>query len=148
MQNNNPLTKADLIQAIIMHILLLTIIIVNGYVQNKKTFLDLKLINSSTLTKPNEPNTATAPIKASLVDHKEIQQAVKRQEKVFADKVAREKKLEQQEQKIAKLTALSEQTAKKTKEEQDTLKKEKEALKKEQENLQKTANKIKQQQQE
>ena len=153
MQNSEPLVKVDLFKSIIGHMIVLIIIVGGGYIQNRKVFLDLKLLNSSNNNSSgkteNISNTDNiTPIKASLIDHKELQQAVKRQEKVFTDRVLREKKLEQQEQKIAKLVSATEQEVKKAKQEKEELKKDKDALKKEQENLQKMVNKFKQQQQE
>ena len=155
MKHNEPLIKVDLLKSIIIHGLLLVVVIGGGYIQNRKIFLDLKSINNSSTNSIKTTENNIIPIKANLIDHKELQQAVKRQEKAFTDRIAKEKRLEQQEQKIAKLANLTEQEAKKAKQDRDALKqdrdilkKDKEALKKEQENLQKTVNKIKQQQQE
>jgi membrane protein involved in colicin uptake len=134
MQDNSNYTKNDVLKSILIHSILLISVIFCNYWQDKKVFLDLKPIN-------NQANISETPIKASLVDHKEVQLAIKRQEKAFIDRVAKEKKLEQQEQKIAKLASLAEQEANK-------LKQEKESLKKEQENLQKLISKIAQQKQE
>lgn len=134
MQDNSNYTKNDVLKSILIHSILLISVIFGNYWQDKKVFLDLKPIN-------NQGNISDTPIKASLVDHKEVQLAIKRQEKAFIDRVAKEKKLEQQEQKIAKLASLAEQEANK-------LKQEKESLKKEQENLQKLISKVAQQKQE
>lgn len=132
MHNEWSVVKIDLLKSMIIHGIILIGIGISCYIPNRKVVLNLKLVNSST---------EVQPIKANLIDHKELQQAVKRQEKVFLDKIAKERKLEQQEQKITKLTTINEQEAKKLKQERDY-------LKKEQENLQKTVHKLKQQQQE
>lgn len=144
MQSSNSLCKSDLFRSGILHVILLIIVVSGGYVQNRKVFLDVQLVSSASNTSSNN----ITPIKAGLIDQKEVQQAVKRQERLFSEKIVREKQLVQQEQKIAKLAAQSEQEAKKNKAAQDALKKERDLFKKEQENLQKTANKLKQQQQE
>lgn len=142
MQSSGSLCRSDLFRSGILHVMLLIIVVSSGYVQNRKVFLDVQLVGNA-----SNSNNIT-PIKAGLIDQKEVQQAVKRQERLFSEKIVREKQLVQQEQKIAKLAAQSEQEAKKNKAAQDALKKERDLFKKEQENLQKTANKLKQQQQE
>ena len=142
MQSSKSLCRSDLLKSGILHVILLIIVVSGGYVQNRKVFLDVQLVSNTSNT-----NNIT-PIQAGLIDQMEVQQAVKRQERLFSEKIAREKQLVQQEQKIAKLAVQSEQEAKKNKAAQDALKKERDLFKKEQENLQKTANKLKQQQQE
>lgn len=146
MQMNISLLTTDLFKSVILHITLLIIIISSNYATNRKVFLEVKLTNNSiTDNMPSMPN--IKPVTASLVDQKAVEQAVKRQERLFAEKVAREKQLVQQEQKIAKLKLQAEEDAKQNKLEQTSLKKERELLKKEQDNLQKTVSKLKQQQQ-
>lgn len=144
MQINRYLLTTDLFKSIILHLILLIIVISGSYAHNKKVFLQVKLTNNATTA-----NTASdiKPVTANLIDQQAVEQAVKKQEKLFAEKVARERQLVQQEQKIAKLKLQSEEEAKKNKLEQDALKKERELFKKEQDNLQKTLSKLKQQQQ-
>lgn len=144
MQVNMYLLTTDMFKSIILHLILFIIVISGNYVNNKKVFLEVKLTNNATT---DSATSDIKPVKASLIDQQAVDQAVRRQEKLFAEKVAREKQLVQQEQKIAKLKLQSEEEAKKNKLEQDALKKERDLFKKEQDNLQKTLSKLKQQQQ-
>lgn len=144
--NTNKINK-DLLKSILTHGLIVCCIILVSFFENRKTFSDIRGGQPQSVTRSeNKQFNAEKPIvQANLVDHKMVQQAVKRQELQAADKVIREKKIQQQEQQLAQLTKMAEQEMLKAKQEVQKAKLDRDKLKKEQENLQQEANKLKNQ---
>lgn len=144
--NTNKLNK-DLLKSILTHGLIVCCIILVGFFENRKIFSDIRggQPQSTARSENQQLNTEKSIVQANLVDHKMVQQAVKRQELQAADKVIREKKLQQQEQQLAQLTKMAEQEMLKAKQEVQKAKLDRDKLKKEQESLQQEANKLKNQ---
>jgi myosin heavy subunit len=144
--NTNKINK-DLLKSILTHGLIVCCIILVGFFENRKIFSDIRGGQSQSVTRSENQqfNTEKSIVQANLVDHKMVQQAVKRQELQAADKVIREKKIQQQEQQLAQLTKMAEQEMLKAKQEVQKAKLDRDKLKKEQESLQQEANKLKNQ---
>ena len=144
--NTNKINK-DLLKSILTHGLIVCCIILVGFFENRKIFSDIRGGQPQSVTRSENQqfNTEKSIVQASLVDHKMVQQAVKRQELQAADKVIREKKIQQQEQQLAQLTKMAEQEMLKAKQEVQKAKLDRDKLKKEQETLQQEANKLKNQ---
>lgn len=130
---SNNINK-DFIKSLIIHAIIVFYIVVMGFLQNRKIFSNIASVNNA----PPVVTTEQKIVQATLVDHQMVQQALKRQEMQAAEKVIREKKIQQQEQQLSQLTKTVEQEMQKAKQDR-------EKLKKEQDVLQQTANKLKQQ---
>lgn len=142
--DNNKISK-DLLKSILTHGLIFISIIVVGFIQNKTIFSDINPIQNTINNESQHRNIYKNIVQANLIDGDMVQQALKRQELQAADKIIREKKIQQQEKNLAQLTKMAEQEMLKAKQEALKAKQDREQLKKEQESLQQTANKLKNQ---
>ena len=144
MLDNHNINK-DLLKSVITHGLIVVCIVVVGFIENRKIFSDLR--TNQALAKADSHKQTVLPtiVQANLVDRQMVQQAVKRQEMQMAEKIMKEKKIQQQEQQLAQLTKVAEQELLKAKQEALQAKQDRDKLKKEQDNLQQATNKLKQQ---
>ena len=136
----------DFFKSTIFHFIIIIIIGVVGFWQSKVTFLTPKAIGMpKNVIVNSKDHPQSYPVKASLIDHNMVQQAIKRQELQVSEKINREKKLEQQEQQVTNLKKAAEQEALKAKQEMQKVKEYKKQLEKEYDVLQQSSKKLKQQ---
>ena len=136
----------DVFKSTIFHLIIIIIIVVVSFWQSRVTFLTPKArgIPKNAIV-DSKDNPQSYPVKASLIDHSMVQQAIKRQELQVSEKINREKKLEQQEQQVTSLKKAAEQAALKAKQEMQKVKEYKKQLQKEYDVLQQSSKKLKQQ---
>lgn len=136
----------DVFKSTVFHVIIIIIIVVVGFLQSRLMFFTHKKISipkSAIVDSKNHSH--SYPVKASLVDHNMIQQAIQRQELQVNEKINREKKLEQKAQQVASLKKAAELEALKAKQEMQKANEYKKQLEKEYNQLQESTKKLKQQ---
>jgi colicin import membrane protein len=157
---DNSSINQDLLKSAVTHGLMLFIILATSFIQHKKNFINIsgktsngqkqqiisngikdnKFINNQSLAN-DKPI-----IQASLIDHKMVDEAIKIQENQATEKKIKEQNIQQQEQKLAKLTKALEQEVVKAKQDRENLKKAQESLQKEATKLKNQSKELLQQQ--
>ena len=137
----------DFFKSTVFHVIIIIVIGVVSFLQSRLMFFSPKKISipkNAIVDSKNHPQ-SSSQVKANLIDHSMVQQAIKRQELQIAEKINKEKKLEQQAQQVSSLKKAAEQEALKAKQEMQKAREYKKQLEKEYNELQESTKKLKQQ---